>query len=61
MNEKESRQLTLVGCGLVMLVLVAIFVSLAAGFMFGVSYGFLAAAAFALLAALYFLVGAMRK
>lgn len=60
MSNKED-QIYLVGCGLVMLVLVSIFVSLAAGFMFGVSYGFLAAAAFALLAALYFLAGAMRK
>lgn len=59
MSNKED-QIYLVGCGLVMLVLVAIFVSLAAGFMFGVSYGFLAAAAFALLAALYFLVSGTR-
>lgn len=60
MSNKED-QIYLVGCGLVMLVLVAIFVSLAAGFMFVVSYGFLAAAAFTLLAALYFFVGATRK
>lgn len=60
MNEKESRQLTLIGCGLLMLVLVALLVSLAMGFMFGVTYGLLTAAAFSMLAALYFLVGGTR-
>lgn len=60
MNDKESRQLTLIGCGLWMLVLVALLVSMAVGFMFGVPYGLLTAAAFSMLAALYFLVGGTR-
>ena len=60
MNDKESRQLTLIGCGLLMLVLVALLVSLAMGFMFGVPYGLLTAAAFSMLAALYFLLGGTR-